>query len=411
MTLTAGTALTDLDGSQVAQLQSILMQAGYNPGPIDGILGPQTRNAYQAFLARNASDQDANSVGQLVANLSTNETPELWTGVISGGGNSTNGTAQTIPNSVPNPPSTYSPQSGTSPTTMSGLNDQIDPGTEESVRARYPHLAYLLNDPEVKSVLLTATQKGMSLAELQGLLYQTNWWRTTSAAIRTWDQKAAQDPAQAQAELEQRKIVVENQFRTLGLSVTKDDVQWWANRILREGWTQEQFNKALGEIARNNWAPLSAGSLQNKAASLKAMAKSYLSDMTDQQALDYATRIFDGSMTEDGINSLLRNEAKGRFSWLSSEIDSGMSPTDLFSGVKSNVARMLEVDPNTIDLTSPKWSALTSPVFDQGIKRSINLNEAQAWARSQTEWRFTRNANDEAEQMGMGILKAMGVFK
>ena len=36
-----------LDGSEVAELQGALIQVGYNPGPIDGILGELTRAAIE----------------------------------------------------------------------------------------------------------------------------------------------------------------------------------------------------------------------------------------------------------------------------------------------------------------------------------------------------------------------------
>ena len=36
-----------LDGSEVAELQGALIQVGYNPGPVDGILGELTRAAVE----------------------------------------------------------------------------------------------------------------------------------------------------------------------------------------------------------------------------------------------------------------------------------------------------------------------------------------------------------------------------
>jgi peptidoglycan hydrolase-like protein with peptidoglycan-binding domain len=36
-------------GTQVKQLQQILSNLGYNPGPIDGIFGPKTDSAVRAF--------------------------------------------------------------------------------------------------------------------------------------------------------------------------------------------------------------------------------------------------------------------------------------------------------------------------------------------------------------------------
>ena len=40
-----------LDGNEVAELQGALIQVGYNPGPIDGILGELTRAAIEEAKA------------------------------------------------------------------------------------------------------------------------------------------------------------------------------------------------------------------------------------------------------------------------------------------------------------------------------------------------------------------------
>lgn len=45
-------------GSQVSQLQQILKQFGYYPGPVDGVFGPQTRNAVNTFQSDTGIKQD-----------------------------------------------------------------------------------------------------------------------------------------------------------------------------------------------------------------------------------------------------------------------------------------------------------------------------------------------------------------
>lgn len=42
-----------LDRQHVKYIQSSLLQAGYNPGPVDGVLGPRTRAALKSFQKAN----------------------------------------------------------------------------------------------------------------------------------------------------------------------------------------------------------------------------------------------------------------------------------------------------------------------------------------------------------------------
>ena len=65
MSLTQMVPLAQLDQAGILELQNILLRAGYNPGPLDGVLGDQTRAAYSRFLAANGYDTRGN--GNVVA--------------------------------------------------------------------------------------------------------------------------------------------------------------------------------------------------------------------------------------------------------------------------------------------------------------------------------------------------------
>ena len=117
----------------------------------------------------------------------------------------------------------------------------------------------------------------------------------------------------------------------------------------------------------------------------------------------------EGSLSREGVESLLRNEAKSRFTWLAPQIDSGMTPQDLFGATRNAVAQELEIDPNQIDLNDSNWSIITSPIVDGQTTRSMNFYEAQRWARQRPEWRLTDRANRQASEIGLNLLKTMGV--
>jgi g-D-glutamyl-meso-diaminopimelate peptidase len=43
-----------MEGSDVLEAQTLLSNKGFNPGPLDGIFGPKTKAAVEAFQAANA---------------------------------------------------------------------------------------------------------------------------------------------------------------------------------------------------------------------------------------------------------------------------------------------------------------------------------------------------------------------
>lgn len=416
MAIPSGVALKDLDQQQVRELQNVLLRAGYNPGPLDGVLGDQTIAAYTRFLRGNSYDPRANTSVLNIVSLLAAQDPDAWTYVKNGGEQGTSAQATTGISLAPVPtagtPSTSTPAQAPASqvaTTNAPPPTASDGSTEEAVRRQYPHLAYLLDNPEVKAVLLDAASKGWDAATLQGALWQTTWWQTTSNVTRLWDQKFAQDNATAMAEWDQRAGNVGNLAAQMGFNLSDQDTKWVAGRVLREGWSDEQLRRFLGTLARQNG--IGPGQVTEQAAMFKQLAKNYMSSLSDQQAMEYAIRVSEGSLSREGVESLLRNEAKGRFYWLSPQIDAGFSPMDLFGSMRKTVADTLEMDAGQIDLSDPQWSELTNPIIgEDGKVRSMNFHEAQKWARQRPEWRFTDNANRTAADMELFVMKQMGLI-
>lgn len=419
-TLTEGMKLSELDSAQVAVLQNLLLRAGFDPGPVDGILGEKTRSAYSRFLTRNGHTLRGNAepiITKLAAQLWDNAFPEMWNNISHGGEVSQQRTTGGLgdPKKLDPVPAAPINSGGGALATSSPSTDVVAPppdaATEEQVRRRYPHLSYLLDIPEVRAVLLEATTRSFNEAELQGALAQTQWWQKTAASTRVWDQKFYQDNATAMREWQQKTVELQNKTLQMGLQLSPTDAEWVAGKVLREGWTETELNRYLGQLLRNTGSA-QPGSVTEQVSAIKALGRSYLSTINDQDAFEYAVRIAEGTMSTAALTSLLRDEAKNRFTWLAPQIDADVTPMALFSANRRAVAQLLEMDEEMIDLNDPKWSELTAPVLgDDGKPRSMNFYEAQRWARRRSEWRLTDNANQEASNMGLGLLRSMGVIK
>lgn len=411
MALPEGVDLRQFDNAQIMEVQNLLRRAGFDPGPVDGILGNLTWQAWSRFLTTNGIDGNQTSVPRFVSTLSTTSSPDVWSTIIAGSEVQTGQgmwltapAGQTSTAGMPgNPPASF-----TGGGSNSGL--QLSADEEKQLRIRYGDAAYLLDNPEVRPLLVESirTQPPWSAAELSARISATNWYRTTAAATRLWDDDMVRDPAQAKWRWDQRTVQIANMANQMGLEFSDGDAQWLAGRVLREGWSDEQLNRWFGQLVRQR-GRVASGSLTQTQTDLKGMARNYMTQMSDKDALDFASRIMEGSLSVEGVQSMLRDQAKNRFSWLSSQIDSGLTPMDLFQSTRNAVAQTLEIDPEQIDLNDQKWSALTSPVMENGQTRSMSFYEAQQWARNRAEWRLTNGANREASDLTLNLMKVMGV--
>lgn len=417
MALTERQDIKDLSQQQIRELQNVLLRAGYNPGPIDGVWGPRSRAAYQRFLTSNGYgsgvDDESGWIIRPIDQMSK-DTPGIWDTIVPGSEGGTPPPSAPTTTTLPSASAAGAPADVAAATnTASGAPPPppIDDGTAEAdVRENLPQLAYLLDvDPQVRQILLDAAKGGWPMSRTEGALWKTDWYQKQSLITREWDEKFHNDPATAMALWDQRSVVVGNMAAQMGFTLPEADVKWVAGRVLREGWSDEQLKRFLGKLARQGG--IGPGQVTEQAAKLKAMARNYMNVMTEGQAQEYAIRIAEGTMTSEAVESMMRNDAKARFSWLAPQIDAGLSPMDLFGQTRNVVAQELEIDPNQIDLQDPKWAELTQGVIGEDRQlRSMNYSEIGRWARQRPEWRFTDNANKKAADLELNLLKTLGAI-
>lgn len=415
MSIRTGVTLKELNEQEVIALQQLLIKLGYNPGPVDGSVGPLTEGAYARFIKANGNG-DPTRIDAGVSLLVQGE-PEAWSRIVMG--------AEMTAPSQPRPytatpgvsgvprattPAPVAPTPAAAPTP--GYTPPPQGAIDDEVRKLYPNLAYYLDNPEIGQILRDAAQNGWDAARLQGALFATNWWQTTSANARQWDLLNSQDPAEALRRLDAKMVEIMNIAMRYGVSIDEQGGRWIAGKILREGWTDDQLLRFLGQTARG--VGIVPGKISNEAAKIQDLAKKYMVKLNEKDATEWATRVFEGTASLDTVESFFRLESKNRFHWLGDQIDSGITPDQMFGTLRNVVSQTLEIDPTMIDFNDARWSVLTNPVLESsgtGKFRTMNYNEAMQWARSQPEWTRTKAAQDESSQLGLSLLRALGAMK
>lgn len=274
------------------------------------------------------------------------------------------------------------------------------------VRQNYGQLAWALDDPEIGPILRRAAAEEWDPIKLFGAVQGTNWWKSTSAAGRTWEQLVNEDPAEAQRLVNQAAATVQNRAKSLGIPLAPGQIQGIARSAAQNGWTDAQV---VDQVMRQvNWATLEAGDLTALRDDVKAVASSYLVGVSDSTAQQYAARIASGEMTMQGVRSAMVKQAKSRFGWMSAQLDEGMTVRDYLQPVRDTIARELEIAPDAVDLTDSKWLGMVEVADDKGGMRAATLNEAMLAARRRPEWAETRNAQETTTNMIGMIAEVFG---
>jgi hypothetical protein len=137
---------------------------------------------------------------------------------------------------------------------------------------------------------------------------------------------------------------------------------------------------------------------------LKRIGTQYLEpidDTTIQQALA-------GGKTAEDLLRVARAKARELYPHLKEALDAGVTLEDLASNYKQIAAKTLELDPSQIDMGGMYNVALKSG--EGGKERMMSYSEWETELRTKEKYRysFTKQANQDATDIGLSIARAFG---
>jgi len=144
---------------------------------------------------------------------------------------------------------------------------------------------------------------------------------------------------------------------------------------------------------------------------LKDIGKQYFWDIADSQV----EQVLAGTPNANGVavsrDDLIRNArlaAKITYGHLSEQIDAGLTLEDLSASYKEKAAKLLELDPNTINFATDFSDALN--YRKDGQPRVLSMSEWETELRTNDKYKysFTKQANQDATSIGLAIARAFG---
>lgn len=296
-------------------------------------------------------------------------------------------------------------------------------GTDDDVARKVtelygPGIAILLTNPELGPIIRQAATEGLDELRLEGLLQQTNWWRSKNDAERRWDELNNTDPRTADQRRREENARIWDAGHRLGLGsvLTPTLVQQFTEDFLRFGWSDDQLNDVLvGLAAQLPQGVEPVGMIGTDMAQIKKMGGEFLLNVSDWTARDYATRIAKGELGIEDVNVVFRQQAAERFRnnpALVQAIDRGVTPKVYFRNHVETIASELELAPDTINLVDdPRWSRVMEVPQADGSTRAMSHAELIAYARSQPGWVTTRNGHDQFADLNRAVLETFGAIK
>lgn len=284
--------------------------------------------------------------------------------------------------------------------------------SDADVLARYPQLGGFLNHPEIGPVLRDAAANGWGAQELQGAIFKTDWYKTTWADFRQLELLKSTDPAEYAKVQQEAQFSISTLLRDLGVDGNRqpDLVRILSNDWLRHGRDDWYLYQRIGDVLERKPELMSErGSIAAKKAEYRKLAADYMLDYGEGTLTKLAVNEWMNRDKRETIENRFRQEAIKRYAHLEDMLTRGLSVRQAMQPQTTAVARVLEMNPEAIDLTQPRWRVLMEMKDpNDGKLRAMTTSEADRWARNQEEFKYTKNARDEVYDVSMQILQAMG---
>lgn len=291
----------------------------------------------------------------------------------------------------------------------------MDP-VELEIRRKFPQMVWAITHPELGPLLRRAVAEGLDEAGFQGLLLQTEWYKTTQASARTWQRLLNEDPATAAAMFDEKIANVKSLATKLGVTLLDDnelhgEVGYIAALALQGGWDEARLMQEILTKATYKNGTEQGGQLGAGIDRVRQMASDYMVPITEQAAWDLSLKLISGEMDQTVLAAYFKDQAIARFQGneqVVQMLERGFSPAQIFAPLIQQTAQLLELSPAQIDLTSTEYSGMLDYVDANGNTRPMTLSEAGRFIRGTSAYRSTQGAVDTAASFAEFLGQRMG---
>lgn len=278
--------------------------------------------------------------------------------------------------------------------------------TYQDALKKYPEFAWAFNIPEIGNLLKAGVDDPGR--DIIPELIQTSWYKQTQASVRKWEALKTSDPASAEARLREEEARIWDMQLQMGVTPDSKATQEMAQKSLRMGWESSQLQDAVATQLHYAKGVTPVGSISTTMQQLKQTAANYFIKLDDETAFNYAKSVLAGEHSAQDWQGIWADQAKQKLPTIAQYIDKGITPEQYFSPAKQRIAATLEINPQTVDFNDTRWNKVINTTDDKGQTRPMTDNEIDVFARSQDEFKHTRQAQSQAADLAETLLQTFG---
>lgn len=288
-------------------------------------------------------------------------------------------------------------------------------------------MATLNSIPDLKKLFKRAVAKQYTPERFIAEMRNTKWYKNSSESQRKFLVLQTADPSQYVAQMKQVMASLNDQYSQATGQVPRFDPPTIKNGKVVPG-SGFLYNRALSSMqmglndaqikdllfASVDWSQRIAadtlgGTASGQVQSLRAQASALGVQPSNDWYGEQLGKIELGNDTADSSLEQLKALAKQRYSAFADQIDGGATMQDISEGYKQSMAKVLEVNPASVDVFDPKIQDALTKRNDQGADAPQSITDFEKDLRTDDRWQYTQNAKETLLNQGKNVLQSFGL--
>lgn len=269
--------------------------------------------------------------------------------------------------------------------------------------------AFLEGNKDLKNIFSQAVKETWTTDKFQAAIRDTNWWKTNSESMRQAEVTRKTDPATWDAMVDAETVKVQQLAAEIGAAVPAKRLKHIVETALRTNMDEDLLRNVLGKYVTF----AKDGTLHGEAGMHEFTMKEYAANMgihlDDQTIKNQAQRVVRKVATTQDYESLVRESAKSMYPSYASQIDAGMTIKDIASPYIQMMGQTLEIPDTDITVFDPIIKGALNGLSSDGKPTGLTLTDFQQNLRNDPRWTKTSSAQNNAFNVGLSVLKNMGL--
>jgi hypothetical protein len=261
--------------------------------------------------------------------------------------------------------------------------------------------------PELQSIFDDFAKGNIAKARLD--YFNSNYFKNLTTTAQTRQGKKATQPGVYAQEFDAFKAEQKKRLIAKGF-MWNPQIEALLEDSFLKGHTDTQLEIAI----------LNSGKMGSKIGGSALGTVNALKDYADDQGVNkilpksywdkISMGLLDGSLTDETIKEELKGFAISAFPAYGNGIQAGRSFSLQTSALRQTIANLLEVDVDTVTNDNPVFKELVGYLNPKTqAPEIVPLWQAEKIIKSKDEWNYTKNARDTYDNLGLKVLRDMGL--